>query len=684
MGKSRSVAVSSVLVMLAACANGGGTTRDADPIARLWRLMDQRERSPELFAALRDERSEVRKAAIVAISRVHHDGGDGAAEALLERLGDTDAEVRRAALFALGQMRRGGLVVGMLDDPDAESRELAIHAIGKCGEAGFATKLLPALADRVRRVRGAAALAVQRLLGDRLRLSGPPASPELHAAVVAALIAATDRERDDEVRWHFVYALAHLADPSAEPTLLRALANGTREDRVFAARGLSALPPTDAIRAGLLAALADPRPAVVIEAATALASPERQSDPEVRKREGTLHPEVVVSGVLVPLSTEHPVVAVRAVALRLMGRCGASARFPPLPSDPTLAAAWIDGQARVRRATPGAPKLAPEAEELDKLDWRVRAAYARNVGSDMAGAQRFLDDPDLRVRAALLEALPRAFPGKQATPLVRRALGTRDLFLRETIGELAPVLKDPALAPALVAAIADSPGSEFAESRKLLMQATVTLDPTSPATRDLLTRSLRDPDLVVRRAARALLKGLGTEVPPAADDRQRDLVTPELGTDVPLAFLETRPEIVFETTRGRLRLVLRPDLAPVHCQNLVRLVASGAYDGRIVHRVVPNFVVQGGDRRGDGSGARSWLGGFLRDEINPLLFETGTVGMPKTADPDTGGDQFFVTTVPTPHLDGRYTAFGVVTEGLELLDAFAIGDRIVRAFVLEP
>ena len=101
----------------------------------------------------------------------------------------------------------------------------------------------------------------------------------------------------------------------------------------------------------------------------------------------------------------------------------------------------------------------------------------------------------------------------------------------------------------------------------------------------------------------------------------------------------------------------------------------GLYDGLIWHRVVTAFVVQGGDPRGSGWGDAGWR---LADEINPLAFVRGSVGMPK-AGRDTGGCQLFVSLVPTPHLDGRYTNFGSVVSGMDALDRLEPGDRILRA-----
>jgi len=107
---------------------------------------------------------------------------------------------------------------------------------------------------------------------------------------------------------------------------------------------------------------------------------------------------------------------------------------------------------------------------------------------------------------------------------------------------------------------------------------------------------------------------------------------------------------------------------------------EGFFDGLPFHRVVPEFVVQGGDPRGDGTGGPGWE---VRDEINLLRYARGTLGMALSG-PDTGGSQFFVTLSPQPHLDGGYTAFGRVAAGLEVLDRIEQWDRIVRAREVAP
>ncbi|MCB9832406.1 MAG: peptidylprolyl isomerase [Planctomycetes bacterium] len=126
------------------------------------------------------------------------------------------------------------------------------------------------------------------------------------------------------------------------------------------------------------------------------------------------------------------------------------------------------------------------------------------------------------------------------------------------------------------------------------------------------------------------------------------------------------------TNRGDLVLAMRPDLAPITVANFVRLAKEGFYAGIRFHRVVPDFVVQAGCPRGDGWGGPGWT---IPCEPNALSYERGTIGM-ALAGRDTGGSQWFISHGPTPHLDGRYTIFGRMTKGFEVLDAIVQGDWI--------
>ncbi len=136
-----------------------------------------------------------------------------------------------------------------------------------------------------------------------------------------------------------------------------------------------------------------------------------------------------------------------------------------------------------------------------------------------------------------------------------------------------------------------------------------------------------------------------------------------------------------ETSKGTIDLDLYPEHAPKTVNNFVFLARAGFYDGISFHRVIPNFMVQGGDPTGSGSGGPGYR---FEDELtdNPLSHEAGSLSM-ANAGPDTNGSQFFITHAPQPHLDGRHTVFGKVTSGQDIVDAIGQGDTIQSVTISE-
>ncbi|HYH85828.1 MAG TPA: peptidylprolyl isomerase, partial [Pyrinomonadaceae bacterium] len=136
---------------------------------------------------------------------------------------------------------------------------------------------------------------------------------------------------------------------------------------------------------------------------------------------------------------------------------------------------------------------------------------------------------------------------------------------------------------------------------------------------------------------------------------------------------------VVSTDKGALTIELLAEDAPLTVDNFVQLARRNYFNGITFHRVVPNFVIQGGDPRGDGNGGPGYQ---IRCEINMAPYGRGAVGMALSGK-DTGGSQWFVTHSPQPHLDGGYTVFGRVVEGLEVVDRIARGDRIRGIQIIE-
>ncbi|MBE2179186.1 MAG: peptidylprolyl isomerase [Chthoniobacterales bacterium] len=140
--------------------------------------------------------------------------------------------------------------------------------------------------------------------------------------------------------------------------------------------------------------------------------------------------------------------------------------------------------------------------------------------------------------------------------------------------------------------------------------------------------------------------------------------------------------IIVKTDKGEIEGVLYPSKAPVTVANFLNLAKRGYYDGLKFHRVIPDFMIQGGDPTGTGSGGPGYR---FEDECTPELKhdKPGIFSM-ANAGPGTNGSQFFITHVPTPWLDGKHTVFGSVTKGQSVVDAIAAGDKIKSIEILDP
>ena len=152
-----------------------------------------------------------------------------------------------------------------------------------------------------------------------------------------------------------------------------------------------------------------------------------------------------------------------------------------------------------------------------------------------------------------------------------------------------------------------------------------------------------------------------------------------------------RPEATFDTSMGSFKVELLTDLAPITTKNFIDLSKKGFYDGVIFHRVIDNFMIQGGDPTGTGRGGPGYT---IPDEFGPGLKhdKPGILSM-ANAGPNTGGSQFFITLAPTPWLDGKHAIFGTVVEGMEVVRAIGgtetghfdipVVDVIIRSIVIE-
>ncbi len=151
--------------------------------------------------------------------------------------------------------------------------------------------------------------------------------------------------------------------------------------------------------------------------------------------------------------------------------------------------------------------------------------------------------------------------------------------------------------------------------------------------------------------------------------------------------------VIFETTQGNVELMLMSEAAPKTCENFIGLVEKGYYDGIIFHRVIKEFMIQGGDPTGTGRGGASIWGESFEDEVTQdIKFNRPGILAMANAGQNTNGSQFFITTVPTPHLNMKHTIFGEVVEGYDVIEKLenietGVGDKpvvdqkIIKAFI---
>jgi len=579
-------------------------------------------------------------------------------------------ELQVAAIFALGQLAitEGPRLTrsvyaafeNNLGEPEIDVVVAALEAMGKLGEPSIAHRIYPYLEHDSDRVRAEAALALFRSRFIPLWRDELETAPPLPEPAVQALIAATGDE-SDEVRRAAVYAFSRYGQPAAIGALTERLADSDEWVRLFAARGLGnsfdsdidddalGTSPSTGTIAALTARLEDSSPRVRTEAIVVLSALGR--------------PDLLSAASLGDSSFSVRAAAARAHASGESAASLAALRELERDGSVTVRATAIESLA-VRL---GPDYLDEAGRRLDSTEWPIRVAAVRAAGNigDVARPliDRALGDSDPRVRAAALEALGALGAGD--SPAVRDALGSADEGVRGTAVDVFGSSAAPDMADLFRAVYENSPGLRWVEIRAAIVDALRDDD----AARVLTWNAARhDPQRAVRDRAIASFRHRTNHLPRAMTEPPQ--ASPFLGQG-----FASDPVVVLATTKGEIEIRVLASEAPVHAASFIDLVEREFYDGLIWHRVVPNFVIQGGDPLGNGWGGPGYL---LRDEINRVRYDRGMVGMPK-AGRDTGGCQIFITHVPTPHLDGLYTVFGEVISGMDVVDEIEVGDRIVTA-----
>ncbi len=563
-------------------------------------------------------------------------------------------------------------LAALASDPDARVRVTTAFALGQIGDIAATDTLLPLAADRENADVAAEAVEAMSKLAPRLPLQAytPFTAANQREGVRARAIRYLFRFRSDDasaiaadaldaaspaIRQEAAYALARRAYEPARARLELLLSDGNELTGAYAARALGAIAAQESLPA-LLTALTDPHPWVRTNAIVAIA------------RIGAKHPAALTrpeDAVRVLTMTDDPDPGTRASSIDALGgyaahNDAAQQRLLEIAStgsrwERELAAGAIAKQFNDARLLP--PELSGWA--------KVRVLEAASVVSNHLRST-YAHDADPLVRENALSTIPD--DGIEANlPLIRAALDDPDVIVRGYAIDRYAKSSEPKKLDTLIAAEERSRKDSQNDARLAAIHGLAQIE--FPDRERLLRTFLQDDDPVVRRVAADLIEQkLG---------KARPQYTPlpiHRSDYAEIVQWARQPHTAtIHMSRGRIVIALLTQDAPMTAWNFAQLARKHFFDNTSFMRVVPNFVIQGGDPRNDMEGGPGYA---IRDEINLQKYTRAAVGMALSG-PDTGGSQFFITHSPQPHLDGGYTIFGRVTDGLNaVVDQTERGDRV--------
>jgi len=739
MQLQRTIYASFVLCAMSVVASAqAGSAKYSAPIpqARLIQIMqaeDERRWDDNLKSLLSSNDAAIRKRAALAAGRI---GVEAAVPVLAEMLlTDRETEVREMAAFALGEIESAGgayALVTVLKDPNKPARARSVEALGKITAAlaslttsqtgadkkederldVFKAAIIEALRFEDNRRSNPDRLAILLGLTAVLRARPEGAGPLVvkfleypDSSIVATALNTMARLRlkdanervrqllkdgDPIVRANAARVIGAAEHKEAFDDLLaKALNDADLRVRVSAIRSLASLKEARAVEpliesgAKLLTQAKSTRferPSELnemLEIATALGVILRNQKSEkaiawlkeLRKLVNTTSPVVEVAFARIHpqdyMSTVGP-----SLSYRLGGQQSSLAQALSELATAKTGELSLDGNLKefVRMLSGGALDCPRGKPRVPALPAKVRP------GMVLGGICTPLNDfgvPDfLRAYAAVKQ--------DNLGEKLRAHLGNEDVVIRATaadlLGEQPP---SEANARALIEALPRALRDTDLDDAAIAIIGALAKQKNAAANEAIKT-ALNSQNQLIRRRAVALLKANG-----AGDfsDRIGTVQTRNKLMDYrrAIARFGKRVTATLVTSKGSFTIEFLPEEAPLTIDNFIKLARRGYFNGQTIPRVVPNFVIQAGDPRGDQNGGPGYS---IRCEINEVVFERASVGMALSGK-DTGGSQWFVTHSPQPHLDGGYTVFGRVIRGMDVVDGIARGDTIRRVIVNE-
>lgn len=652
----------------------------------------------------------------------------------LQYLTSSHAGVRKQAILALGRIGDhstvGSLSQVLLDDGNAQVREYAAFSLGEIEDVKGVRALIGTLISNGEvidvRARSAEALGKIASIPDNAQILGDETNERIINALINILPKPASELKigQENLVALTLTALMRIHSPNSIDPIAQQLASPNAQIRFIAANSLTRIlranpgKVTKATLDATLTAIKDQNPLVKATAASALGATKKpeavepliallnddseQVQANVIRALGGLDDKKAVKPLITlgqqllaqyhkakdPLSPELNRLYLIATAL---GQLKDASALPLLKSIRTLPSGTIGSNTETEQAIArfGAEAFFDYEANIDlKIgNWQTVANFADGLG-DIGGerAIKALDELlagkkvgtlDTRAIPEILRAMSKV-KHPNLSIILREQLKAEDVIIRATVAELLLDTKSDEDFNALVSAYEKTSKDTMNDAKLAILMALAKYGLKANST---LNAALKDPDHLVRRQAVDLLRmiesgNFESKIGAVKTDRSAIFyqeITNRVNKEKP-------PTAEIITSKGRIKIELLQEDAPLTVANFVSLAEKGYFNNITFHRVVPNFVVQSGDPRGDGNGTPGYQ---IRCEINMRPYQRGTVGMALSGK-DTGGSQFFICHSPQPHLDGGYTVFGQVLEGMDVVDKIVRGDLIEKVTIDNP
>ena len=719
-----------LFLVLAFCFNAAAQNAQIGQsiLISIMRAEDERRFDQDLQNLMKSADAKIRSRAALAAGRIGDERAVESLTALLEK--DQNQNVRQTAAFALGEIestKAASTILRILKNPKEPGlvRASAVEAAGKIGAANQKDAQAKDLSEAV--LGALNAENAKQNPNREIILLGLTAALRTRGKDADLVVAKFLTDKDERIRADALNTLARLRAKNENTNAqMRALLSSDNSPivRANAARALGAAEDKNALNLLIEAAATDDDLRVRVSAIRSLAAlKDKTAAAQLLQRGEKLLTDYKKTKNRLATPTEKNELLEIATtlgrllqnsddarAVKFLNEFGdldkhtspeieiASVRITPTKYVDTVS---LDKDFNIWQSVSSRAQAFAEASELKDAAFKLQREKAQNQLQYISESYPQLFSTESRPTPDILRAFAR-FKSDNSSEHLRRFLNNGipgiaiNVLVRATAAELLsdqPSSKENI--KALKSAFKQSLATDKHENdaQLAILSALVKLNKNEAV--NSLKAALDAPDYLVRRHAAQLIKqnDLTKEFPnldakvgmvkpynPASGTKLGQISNTEADYRRAVSRKNGQAKAIVTTEKGVFAIEFFPEDAPLAVDNFIRLAKANYFNNVAIHRVVPNFVVQDGDPRGDGNGSPGWQ---IRCEINQIPYERGAVGMALSGK-DTGGSQWFVTHSPQPHLDGGYTVFGRVNEsGMKIVDNLARGDKIIQVKIVE-